>query len=320
MLLLVVERSATGALAPVLERATITRLGEGVDRLRRFAPAAIARTCACLDDYASLVRAAGVDRVAVVATSAMRDAEGGETLRARIGAAFGVGVRVLSGDEEARLTFRGAVSGLAFDERSDVAVFDIGGGSTEVVIGRSTRPAPVLTFAQSFDIGSVRLTERLVSSDPPTAAELGAVRRAALDAFRPVPPLRPGCRAVGVAGTVTTLAAVALGVDPYDAGRVHGSELSGDSLRAVVDRLSRLDLDQRRQVGGIEPKRADVIVAGGLIALALLEHWNDEHGDEHRNEHRGEHWGAPGSSASAIIVSDRGVRWGLAEDLLCQSC
>jgi exopolyphosphatase/guanosine-5'-triphosphate,3'-diphosphate pyrophosphatase len=119
-----------------------------------------------------------------------------------------------------------------------------------------------------------------------------------------VPPLHSGCRAVGVAGTVTTLAAVALGVDPYDAVRVHGSELTGDSLRAVVGRLSRLDLDARRKVPGIEPKRADVIVAGGVVALALFEHWA---------------WAAgPGGNLPALIVSDRGVRWGLAEEL-CQS-
>jgi exopolyphosphatase/guanosine-5'-triphosphate,3'-diphosphate pyrophosphatase len=183
VLLLVAEQSSTGDLVPVVERAAITRLGEGVDRFRRLTPAAVARTSACLDDYATLVSASRVERIAIVGTSAMRDAEGGDALRARIRAAFGVDVRVLSGDEEARLTFRGAVSGLAVGDRCEVAVFDIGGGSTEVVIGQNTRPAPALHFAQSFDIGSVRLTERLMPSDPPTPAELDAVRRVALDAF-----------------------------------------------------------------------------------------------------------------------------------------
>lgn len=295
-LLLIAEREPGRPLSPLLERATITRLGEGVDRSRRLAPDAVSRTRSCLDEYADLVRAHGVDRVAVVGTSAMRDAAGGESLRAHIRSALGVEVRVLSGEDEARLTFRGALSGLSWEERKEVAVVDIGGGSTEVVIGQSgptAGSAATLRFAQSFDIGSVRLTERFIRHDPPTTTELDAIRRMARTTFTAVPALDAGSHPVGVAGTVTTLAAVALGVVPYDAGQVHGCEIDREELRAVVERLGLLEVESRRNIPGIEPKRADVIVAGGIIVLTLLEHWD----------------------AHTLVVSDRGVRWGLAEEL-----
>ncbi|HXX69633.1 MAG TPA: Ppx/GppA phosphatase family protein [Polyangiaceae bacterium] len=294
-LLLVAECDSDGTLFPILERATITRLGEGVDRYRRLAPEAIARTVASLDEFASLVSKAGVDRIAIVGTSAMRDAAGGESLRAHVRSSFGVDAQVLSGQEEARLTFRGALSGLSLGQRSrEIAVIDIGGGSTEVVVGQMGKPHPVLRFAESFDIGSVRLTERFVTHDPPSAAELDAIKRFALDTFRGVPELEPGATAVGVAGTVTTLAAVGLGIVPYDGARAHGAVLAREDIRATIDRLATVDLESRRNIPGMEPKRADVIVAGGIVTLTLLERWN----------------------APALVVSDRGVRWGLAEELV----
>jgi exopolyphosphatase/guanosine-5'-triphosphate,3'-diphosphate pyrophosphatase len=176
-------------------------------------------------------------------------------------------------------------------------LFDIGGGSTEVVLGRLGplgRPEPALSYVQSFDVGSVRLTERHVSSDPPTAAELSVLVASASAAFATVPPLRGGETPVGVAGTVTTLAAVAFSVVPYEGARVHGTVLQREHLRHVVHALAALDLASRRNVPGMEPNRADVIVAGGAIALALLDHWH----------------------ALAVRVSDRGLRWGLARELL----
>jgi exopolyphosphatase/guanosine-5'-triphosphate,3'-diphosphate pyrophosphatase len=292
VLLLVAERGADGVLRAVEERATITRLGEGVDRTKTFARAAIERTLACLEQYASLVRDAGADRVAVVGTSAMRDAGGSEELRASVLATLGVEARVISGEEEGRLTFRGAVSGLLRDAPGDLAVFDIGGGSTEVIIGRPGSP-PSLAFAESFDVGSVRLTERHVTHDPPTPQERDVITRAAREAFARVPAV-PGVGVpIGIAGTVTTLAAVSLALVPYDGARIHGHVMSRSELVTALERLGRLDVASRRNVAGIEPKRADVIVAGGLIALALVDHWG----------------------ANAVRVSDRGVRWGLAEEL-----
>jgi len=286
VLLLVADRESSGQLTPVVERAIVTRLGEGVDRTRKLAPAAIARTKACLEEYARVVQSLGAERIAVVATSAMRDAQGGEELRGEIRALFGVDPQVLSGDEEARLTFRGALGGLSRAELTEVGVFDIGGGSTEVIIGKTGRSQLEISFAESFDVGSVRLTER-------HGEDRTALLDAARSAFGGVPDLPDGQAPVGVAGTMTTLAAVSLGLDTYDGARVHGHFMERAELERVLDRLASLNLADRRNVAGMEPKRADVIIAGGCLALGLLDHWR----------------------ARGVVVSDRGVRWGLAEVL-----
>ena len=296
--LLLVAEMRDGKLVAVEEHATITRLGQGVDKTRRLAPEAVERTQACLDRYAEIVTRLGVTKTDVVGTSAMRDAGGGDAVRAYVRTRFGVDARTISGDEEARLTFAGALSGLSLPDAGAsgggrVVVFDIGGGSTEVVDGdRATR---AISFAHSYDVGSVRLTERHVRSDPPSDAEREAVARAADDAFASVPSsvrVR-GAPVVGIAGTVTTLAAVSLGMETYDAARVHGHTLSVTELERVVAMLASVPLEERRAIPGLEPKRADVIVAGGFIALAFLRH----------------------VGAASFVVSDRGVRWGLAEEL-----
>jgi exopolyphosphatase/guanosine-5'-triphosphate,3'-diphosphate pyrophosphatase len=294
ILLLVAERGADGSLRAVDERATITRLGQGVDRSRRLAPAAIARTRTCLEDYGRIVSGHRVSKVAIVGTSAMRDAEGGDELREFVRATFGVDLHVVSGEREGRLTFQGAVSGLSLDTRNEVAVFDIGGGSTEVVVGRADGDSTTLSYVESFDVGSVRLTERYVTHDPPTADEVHALARASREAFARVPWVPAAEAPVGIAGTMTTLAAVSLGLAPYDGARVHGHVMTVGELRRVVDDLGAMDLESRRNVLGMEPKRADVIVAGGSVALGLLDHW----------------------SAKGVVISDRGVRWGLASELL----
>jgi exopolyphosphatase/guanosine-5'-triphosphate,3'-diphosphate pyrophosphatase len=297
-LLLVAEGDSAATLRAVREEATITRLGEGVDVSHTLAPAAIARTSACLSNYARIVRELGAERVAVVGTSAMRDAGGGEEVRAKVRELFGVEARTISGDEEARLTFRGALSGLEIDA-DPVSVFDIGGGSTEIVVGRA-RDAPTISASHSFDVGSVRLTERHVKHDPPTKDEMDAITRNARDVFASMPDLFRAARAsassppIGIAGTVTTLAAVAMSLDPYDGARVHGHAMSRDDVATVTGELAALPLDARRNVRGLEPKRADVIVAGGLLVLATLD----------------------ALGATTLRASDRGVRWGLAETLL----
>jgi exopolyphosphatase / guanosine-5'-triphosphate,3'-diphosphate pyrophosphatase len=297
VLLLVAESGPDGSTRAVVDRATITRLGEGVDRSRTLSPAAIARTRSCLETYASVARELGAERVAVVGTSAMRDAHGGDELRAAIHSLFGVEVRVLSGEDEARMTFAGGLDGLHIQDGTDVGLFDIGGGSTEVVVGRTAAAEPSLTYVESFDIGSVRLTERHVFNDPPTEAEIESLCQSARDTFARVPPLPPGTIPIGVAGTMTTLAAIAIGLTPYVGDRVHGLLLSRERLAQVVRELAQLDVSSRRNVAGMEPKRADVIVAGGHVALALLELWH----------------------APAVRISDRGLRWGLAHALLRKS-
>lgn len=292
VLLLVAERDASGNLVALEEQATITRLGEGVDKTRALAPAAIARTNAAIDRYAEIVERLGVEQIDVVGTSAMRDARGGEAVREHVKAKLGVDARTISGDEEARLTFAGALSGVAsVDAAARVRVYDIGGGSTEVVHGERGRSDVV--FAHSYDVGSVRLTERHVKSDPPRPEELAAVRADARAAFASVPSFDSDVPPVGIAGTMTTLAAVSLKMETYDGARVHGLRLPVTEIERVVAELARLPLAERSRVPGLEPKRADVIVAGGLITLAYLEH----------------------VGAREVMISDRGVRWGLAEQL-----
>jgi exopolyphosphatase/guanosine-5'-triphosphate,3'-diphosphate pyrophosphatase len=297
LLLVAEKKAADGELRALREEATITRLGEGVDVSRKLAPASIDRTNACLVRYSSIVRELGASHVAVVGTSAMRDAGGGNEVRQKVHELFGVEARTISGNEEARLTFAGALSGLDLFRGSrpnDVVVFDIGGGSTELVVGAADGSVAV---SHSFDVGSVRLTERHIRSDPPSRTEMDAVTNAVRGAFASEPGVwqagKGASSPIGIAGTVTTLAAVALGLVPYDGVRVHGHTMTANEVRTVVNRLAALPLDERKNVPGLEPKRADVIVAGGLLVLVTLE----------------------ALGASAMRVSDRGVRWGVAEEL-----
>jgi exopolyphosphatase / guanosine-5'-triphosphate,3'-diphosphate pyrophosphatase len=290
VLLLVAEGPVSAPLA-ILERATITRLGKGVDRTRRLAAEAIDRTVACLEGYADLLRQLHVERTIAVCTSAARDAENGNEFLDRARQALGSAPRIIDGDEEARLVFDGALTGL--DVEGPVTVFDIGGGSTEVIFGDRTGALASLQGAVSVNIGSVRLTERHVHHDPPEPSELDAVRKDIDDAlstiaFERLAPL------VGVAGTMTTLAAIDRELDTYDPAIVHGAALSRARIELMFDRLAAMPLDRRRGVRGLDPARADVIVAGTLIALRLLDR----------------------ARANEVTVSDRGVRWGLAKAAL----
>lgn len=288
--LLLVASGSAESLAPELERATITRLGEGVDRTRKLDPKAVERTLACLAEYARELSARDVDALEVVGTSAMRDAAGGSEFTEAAAALLGVRPRTIDGLEEAALTFAGSLSGLAL--RGAVSVFDVGGGSTEIIEGDvESRDAP--QNAVSLDVGSVRLFERHVRHDPASTAERALVvediRRALATTKRP----SGASTLVGVAGTVTTLAAIELGLDDYDSARVHGHTLSLESVSALADRLAILTLEERRALPGLEPKRADVIVVGAEIVRQVML------------------W----SAQAELVVSDRGVRWGLAERL-----
>jgi len=287
--LLVADVDAGGALSCVVDREVVTRLGAGVDRTRVLADDAVARTLACLDDFARTIASARCDAVAMVGTSALRDAHGAEAFRDGARAIVGVDPRVLSGDEEATFTFAGATSDQR--ERGARVVFDIGGGSTEVVLGDAASAA--ISFATSLDIGSVRLTERLVRSDPPSRSELDAVARAVDEALAPLPPMACELAPIGVAGTMTTLASVALALPRYDVARIHGAVVATAQLEAALAHLELARTDERRAIPAMVAARADVIVAGGRIAIALLRRLG----------------------ATSVVVSDRGVRWGLAHDL-----
>ena len=293
--LLVIAATEAGAPRPLLERATITRMGEGVDKTRQLAPAAVERNLACLRSYAADLRAHGSPPLDVVGTSALRDAHGADAFLDEAERILGVRPRVIAGDEEARLTFRGALSGLSLHGR--LLVFDIGGGSTELIVGDAAGSAPPESRV-SLDIGSVRLFERHAQSDPPSAEELARIEAQVRSALAAAEPLARAARGapttlVGVAGTVTTLKAVELGLSVYDAARVHGAILTLSAVEALYARLASLPLAERVKLPGLEPKRADVIVAGALIVRELLR----------------------AAGATQTVVSDRGVRFGLLEQL-----
>ncbi|MGK3991248.1 Ppx/GppA phosphatase family protein [Sorangium sp. So ce136] len=296
VLLLIAERRG-GELVALVERATITRLGQGVDASRALAPEAVERTLACLARYGEEIRSRGVERVEAVGTSAMRDAAGGEAFIARARELLGVAPRVISGPEEAELTYAGALTGLDLPAHAPRIVFDVGGGSTEIIVGGA---GGAVERAVSLDVGSVRLTERHIRADPPVGAELEGVRadaRAAL-ATVPVEPLPAVPTLVGVAGTVTTLAALVRDVDPYDGARVHGARVSAAEVVEITSRLASLPLAARRQLRALDPARADVIVAGSVLIEEILA------------------WASRLAGAPVeLIASDRGVRWGLAERL-----
>ncbi len=291
VLLLVAERVG-GVLVPILDRSTVTRLGEGVDRNRRLLPNACARTLACLADYARTLRELGVSHLDAVGTSALRDAAGGVELMRRAQSLLGIVPRVIDGQEEARLTFRGALSGLHVTGK--LAVFDIGGGSTEVVIGENDARGARITSAISLDVGSVRLFERHVRSDPPSGNDLQCIERDIAQALSRAPDAEPSGSLIGVAGTITQLAALELEREPHArTAACDGGKLTRSAVEYWADRLATLSLAERRALPGMNPERADVLATGSVIARAVLR------------------W----SGKESLIATDRGVRWGLAEEL-----
>ena len=297
VLLLVAEDAGRGAVA-LAERAEITRLGRGVDASGRLDPAAIAETAGVLAAYAAEARSLGVTVIDCVATSAARDAANGAEFFAAARAAAGLEPRIISGDEEARLVYASAWRDFGAPAAGGggpvrLAVLDVGGGSTEFTFGDGRLPQG----RRSLQVGAVRLTERHVREDPIGPATLATLRQAARRALAPLAGMgggMPAGRLVGVAGTVTTLAAVEQALPRYDGERVHGSPLSRAQLERLLASLAALPLAERARLPGMEPKRADVIVAGAVVvaeAMAL-------------------------TGFERLTVSDRGVRWGLIHERL----
>jgi exopolyphosphatase / guanosine-5'-triphosphate,3'-diphosphate pyrophosphatase len=251
----------------------IVRLGEGVDATGRLAVAALMRTRDALADYALTAKRKGAERVRMVATSATRDASNRDEFFSMTRAVLGVEADVITGDEEARLSFTGAVGDLVPDDGPFV-VTDVGGGSTEVVVGTWDGARAEITAARSVDIGCVRITERCLRSDPPTPSEVESARQFAghvlAEAFDAVPVV--GARTwVGVAGTITTLSAVAQALPDYDPTRIHLSRLSLDQIRRTAARLLSVDHEARAAIRAIHPGRVDVIGGGTLITQVLAE-------------------------------------------------
>jgi exopolyphosphatase / guanosine-5'-triphosphate,3'-diphosphate pyrophosphatase len=256
-----------GRVADIERETRVTRLGEGVDERRRLLPVPIARVRNVLSDYRRTAERLGADRTLAIATSAIRDAENGEAFLGEIEWSYGFATRLLSGHDEALMTYRGVTSERGVG--AGTVIVDIGGGSTELIAGEPDG----VRWHDSLDIGSVRLTERFLHGDPPTGGELSACASAvqALLAERVPDEIRERtAAAIGVAGTITSLAALALGLDEYDRERVHGSRLTAAELSDQLDRLAAIPVAERRTLRPLDPERAPVIVAGAVIAREVL--------------------------------------------------
>jgi exopolyphosphatase/guanosine-5'-triphosphate,3'-diphosphate pyrophosphatase len=247
-------------LAELDRRSLVTRLGEGVDRTGRLAEEAQQRVLSVLDGFAPAI--AGCERRVAVLTSAVRDAENGAEFTRRVAEGYALDARTLSGDAEAALTFAGATAGRA---DRDVLVIDVGGGSTELVVGEDTHV--------STQNGVVRHSERHLHDDPPTPAQLDALARDVRDDLARAVPFAFSGEAIAVAGTATQCAAIDLGLEPYDAARVEGHVLTVARLRELLDQVAAVPLAERRRIPGLDPDRAPVIVAGIVILLEVLGHF-----------------------------------------------
>ena len=258
------------SLTDVVREMRVVRLGQGVDATGELAPEALERTLAATADYARLIEAHGAERTRFVATSASRDARNRHVFVDGVRNLLGVEPEVISGDEEAALSFAGASSVLPILDGHEVLVVDLGGGSTEFVLGT----ADGVTAAKSVDVGCVRLTERHLQSDPPTAAQIAAAEAdvdAAMDNARLEVPLERATAVVGVAGSVTTITAHALRLPAYSPDAIHGTVLPiGDICDAATD-LLEMTRDDRAALPYMHPGRVDVIGAGGLVWRRILE-------------------------------------------------
>ncbi|MCF3964616.1 Ppx/GppA phosphatase family protein [Streptomyces fuscigenes] len=286
----------TGVLTDLDRRMQIVRLGQGVDRTGRLAPEALERTFAACRTYADVIEEHGVSGVRFVATSASRDASNRDDFVRGVVDILGVRPEVVTGDEEARLSFTGATRELATHD--EALVVDIGGGSTEFVLGDER-----VTAARSVDIGCVRLTERHLMrdgalTDPPTAQQIAAVRadvERAIDEAEAVVPLRDASTLVGLAGSVTTVGAIALGLREYDSAAVHRSTVSYEKVESITSALLAATHAERAANPVIHPGRVDVIGVGALILQTIMER----------------------VSASEVVVSEHdildGIAWSVAE-------
>lgn len=296
-----VDRAA-GTLTELDRRMEIVRLGQGVDRTGRIAPEALERTLDATRRYADVCRELGVEHLRYVATSASRDAENREEFVAGVRAALDVEPEVIGGQEEAALSFRGATSVLGGRHPGPFLVVDLGGGSTELVLGTTSPVAAV-----SMDVGSVRLTERYLHGDPPTADEIAAASAAvsaALDAAQKVVPLGRTATLVGLAGSITSVTAHVLDLEAYDRTRIDGSVLPVDKVLASCRTLLGMTRARRTAVPFMHPGRADVIGAGALIWSDIIARVRAE-------------VGRAGGSLKTVVTSEHdildGIAWSAAE-------
>jgi exopolyphosphatase/guanosine-5'-triphosphate,3'-diphosphate pyrophosphatase len=269
------------------ERAEITRLGRGIGQDGGLGATGIERTLAVLRDYAEIARQHGAP-IRAIGTEALRRAPNAAQFLGPAAALLGTDIEVIDGEREAALTFLAAVT--SFPDLVDLplVVIDIGGGSTEVIVSEAGQ----VVSRTSLPLGSVRLTERFVRNDPPSADEVAALDAEIAGQLAGWPERAPGAppwQLIGTAGTVTTLAAMALGLADYDPDRVHGHRLGRQALEREIQRLAATSQAERELMPGLDPRRADVIFAGARILQAFVDRLD----------------------VSAVIVNDRGIRWGL---------
>jgi exopolyphosphatase/guanosine-5'-triphosphate,3'-diphosphate pyrophosphatase len=256
-----------------LERCnTVTRLGRGVDLSRQLCSDAIEDVCAVVGEYLTVLREMGAERISALATSAVRDASNGDAFIAELRERFALDAQTLSGEEEARLTYLGATASREIDESEQAKrtlVFDIGGGSTELVCGRGAD----VEFHASLQVGTVRHTERHLLTDPPSASaleELAADVRGHIAGAMAENPAAFADYGIAVAGTPTSLAAIDLELDPYDPEQVHGHRMSLESIQRMFSRLAAMPLAERLKIPGLHPGRAPTIVAGVVILVEVM--------------------------------------------------
>jgi exopolyphosphatase/guanosine-5'-triphosphate,3'-diphosphate pyrophosphatase len=252
----------------VIERQSrVTRLGRGVDLSGQLSDEAIEAACAAIADYVALCRETGAENVAAIATSAVRDASNGSAFIAELRERFALAARVLDGEEEARLTYRGATAEQV--PTIPTLVIDIGGGSTELIVGSGK----TIAFHDSLQAGVVRHTERHISGDPPTAVELEALAgdvRSLIDAALASNDATRASAGIAVAGTPTSLSAVELGLEPYDPAQVHGHILSLATIQRLLSRFASAPLAERAAIPGLHPDRAPTIIAGCVILIEAM--------------------------------------------------
>lgn len=261
--LLISRVDENGNLIELTRRMIIVRLGEGVDATGKFSDAALTRVFAACDEYADLIKTHEVTKVRFIATSASRDVSNREEFAQGIKQRLGVELEVISGETEAELSFAGATSELAKNLAGPFLVLDIGGGSTEFVLGIE-KPE----ISRSVNIGCVRMTERHLNQDPPTTEAISAAIadiEAAIDLASEVVPLNQAKTVIGLAGSVTTVAAMALGLEKYDRDAIHGSEISAESVHRASEKFLSMTREQRAALPYMHPGRVDVIGAGALV-------------------------------------------------------
>lgn len=266
--LLVAELADGRVTKELVRRTAVTRLGSGVETSGNLSEDAMQRVFETLGEYREVIDAHDVDQAVAVLTSAVRDARNGEAFADAIRERYGLTPHILTGEDEARLTFRGATSERPEDQ-TPTLVIDIGGGSTEFVIGTGHEPS----FRVSNQAGVVRQTERHIHHDPPEQAELDALADDVQKIFERAVPAehrRAVAKAIAVAGTATSLAAIAQDLEPYDPEKVHGYVIGASECEEILDRLAKLPLEERRAVRGLDPDRAPTIVAGAVILLEVL--------------------------------------------------